>query len=157
MKKEFIMLAIQPWANLRELFRRYGISAPCGYKWLRAYQEKEFAGFRAKESASTNLIPMRLGPKCRSDGAQTAGSSIPFRGSCALGANQGRGQIQGHLFYVGQAFGGQEVAFRPTDKDGCFDLFFSWKKIGHLDRQKVPKDNKGHRFCLTGRTVGASK
>jgi transposase-like protein len=39
MKKEFIMLALQPGANPRELSRRYGISAPCGYKWLRAYQE----------------------------------------------------------------------------------------------------------------------
>jgi transposase len=48
MKKEFILLAVQPGANLRELFRRYGISAPCGYKWLRAYQEKGFAGLEQK-------------------------------------------------------------------------------------------------------------
>src|SRR6202012_5495979 len=48
MKKEFIMLALQPGANLRELFRRYGISAPCGYKWLRAFQEKGFAGLEQK-------------------------------------------------------------------------------------------------------------
>ena len=53
MKKEFIMLTIQPGANLRELFRRYGISASCGYKWLRAYQEKGFAGFLAKEPTPT--------------------------------------------------------------------------------------------------------
>jgi hypothetical protein len=73
-------------------------------------------------------------------------------------------RTKGEVKFKGTSFtsarplvGGQEVAFRPTDKDGCFDLFFSWKKIGHLDRQKVPKDNKGHRFCLTGRTVGASK
>jgi hypothetical protein len=32
MKKEFILLALQPEANLRLLFRRYGISAACGYK-----------------------------------------------------------------------------------------------------------------------------
>ena len=44
MKREFILLATQPEANLRELFRRYGISAPCGYKWLRAFQEKGFEG-----------------------------------------------------------------------------------------------------------------
>jgi transposase-like protein len=48
MKKEFILLAIQPEANLRELFRRYGISAPCGYKWLRAYRENGFAGLEQK-------------------------------------------------------------------------------------------------------------
>ena len=38
---------------------------------------------------------------------------------------KGEVKFKGHLFYVGQAFGGQEVAFRPTDQDGCFDLFFS--------------------------------
>jgi transposase-like protein len=48
MKKEFILLAIQPKANLRELFRRYGISARCGYKWLRAYRENGFAGLEQK-------------------------------------------------------------------------------------------------------------
>jgi hypothetical protein len=52
---------------------------------------------------------------------------------------KGEVKFKGHHFYVGQDFGGQEVAFRPTDKDGCFDLFFSWKKIGRLDLQKVPK------------------
>ena len=48
MKKEFILLALQPEANLRRLFGRYGISAACGYKWLRAYREKGFAGLEPK-------------------------------------------------------------------------------------------------------------
>jgi transposase-like protein len=48
MKKEFILLALQPQANLGLLFRRYGISATCGYKSLRAYQEKGFAGLEEK-------------------------------------------------------------------------------------------------------------
>jgi transposase len=30
------------------LFGRYGISAACGYKWLRAYREKGFAGLEPK-------------------------------------------------------------------------------------------------------------
>jgi hypothetical protein len=75
-------------------------------------------------------------------------------GLVRLVRTKGEVKFKGHLFYVGQAFGGQEVAFRPTDKDGCFDLFFSWKKIGRLDLQKVPKDNKRHRFCLTVRATG---
>ena len=48
MKKEFILLALQPEANLRRLCGHYGISAACGYKWLRAYQEKGFAGSEPK-------------------------------------------------------------------------------------------------------------
>ena len=35
-------------SQLRGLFGRYGISAACGYKWLRAYQEKGFAGLEPK-------------------------------------------------------------------------------------------------------------
>jgi hypothetical protein len=34
------MLAIQPGASLRELFRRYGISAPFGYKCPSAARER---------------------------------------------------------------------------------------------------------------------
>jgi transposase-like protein len=64
MKKEFILLAIQPGANLRELFRRYGISAPCGYKWLRAYQEKGFAGLEQK-SRRPRSHPDEIGPQMR--------------------------------------------------------------------------------------------
>ena len=70
---------------------------------------------------------------------------------------KGEVKFKGHLFYVGQAFGGQQVAFRPTTNDGCFDLFFSWKKIGRLDLQKVPKGNKEHRLCLTSRAAAASE
>lgn len=46
---------------------------------------------------------------------------------------KGEVKFKGKLYYVGQAFGGLPVAFRPTNQDGHFDLFFSWKKIGWLD------------------------
>src|SRR6202047_3749915 len=48
MKKEFILLALQPEANLRRLFGCYGISAACGYKRLSAYREKGFAALEPK-------------------------------------------------------------------------------------------------------------
>lgn len=37
LRKEFVMLALQPGANRRALCRRYDISAPTGYKWLERY------------------------------------------------------------------------------------------------------------------------
>ena len=46
---------------------------------------------------------------------------------------KGEIKFKNKLYYVGQAFGALEVAFRPTDRDGYFDLFFGWKKIGALD------------------------
>jgi transposase InsO family protein len=46
---------------------------------------------------------------------------------------KGEVKFQGKLYYIGQAFGGLCIAFRPTRQDGCFELFFSWKKIGFLD------------------------
>ena len=50
---------------------------------------------------------------------------------------RGKGEVKfkGKLYYIGQAFGGLPIAFRPTQQDGCFELFFSWKKIGFLDLQ----------------------
>ena len=53
-------------------------------------------------------------------------------------------------------FGGLEVAFRPTPEDGCFDLFFGWKKIGYLDLRRAPKD-KHYRLCLTSRAPDTSE
>ena len=52
MKKEFVLLALQPEANLRRLFGRYGISAACGYKLAKSLSRERFCGFRAKESTS---------------------------------------------------------------------------------------------------------
>jgi hypothetical protein len=69
---------------------------------------------------------------------------------------KGEVKFRGHLFYVGQAFGGLEVAFRPTPEDGCFDLFFGWKKIGYLDLRRAPKD-KRYRLCLTSRAPDTSE
>jgi transposase InsO family protein len=68
---------------------------------------------------------------------------------------KGEVKFMGHLFYVGQAFGGLHVAFRPTPADGCFDLFFGWKKIGYLDLRRAPKD-KQYRLWLTSRAPETS-
>ncbi len=40
LRKEFVMLALQPGANRRELCRRFDISAKTGYKWLKRYVEE---------------------------------------------------------------------------------------------------------------------
>jgi transposase InsO family protein len=44
MKHDFVQLALLPGANIRELSRRFGISAPCAYKWLKRYRERGVAG-----------------------------------------------------------------------------------------------------------------
>ncbi|MFJ3054271.1 IS481 family transposase [Pseudomonas nitroreducens] len=45
---EFVLLAAQPDANIRELCRRYEISAKTAYKWIRRYQEQGDAGLLDK-------------------------------------------------------------------------------------------------------------
>src|ERR1700682_1122700 len=37
-REEFVVLASQEGANVRELCRRFKISAPTGYKWLTRYR-----------------------------------------------------------------------------------------------------------------------
>ena len=44
-RKEFVTLALSAdRANVREMCRRFGISAPTGYKWLRRYGQEGNAG-----------------------------------------------------------------------------------------------------------------
>lgn len=43
-RREFVQLAQHPGTNLRELCRRFGITAPTAYKWLRRYEEEGTAG-----------------------------------------------------------------------------------------------------------------
>jgi transposase InsO family protein len=44
LKQEFVLLAQQEGANRRELCRRFGISPPTAYKWLRRYEEEGRSG-----------------------------------------------------------------------------------------------------------------
>src|SRR5262245_55106266 len=39
LRREFVMLAQHPAANIRQLCRRFGISPTTGYKWLRRYRQ----------------------------------------------------------------------------------------------------------------------
>jgi transposase-like protein len=44
LRREFVMLARQEGANIRELCRRYGIQPRIGYKWLSRYAQDGEAG-----------------------------------------------------------------------------------------------------------------
>ena len=43
-RHEFVLLASQPKANMRQLCRRFGISRPTGYKWLKRYAREGVVG-----------------------------------------------------------------------------------------------------------------
>lgn len=51
---EFVKLAAQPGANIRELCRRYGVSRPTGYKWLKRYQEAGAEGLHDRSRRPGN-------------------------------------------------------------------------------------------------------
>ena len=44
LKRDFVELAAHDGVNMRELCRRFGISAPTGYKWLARHREQGAAG-----------------------------------------------------------------------------------------------------------------
>lgn len=54
LKAEFVQLADQPNANMSQLCRRYGISRPTGYKWLRRYQSEGIQGLRERSRRPHN-------------------------------------------------------------------------------------------------------
>ena len=57
-----------------------------------------------------------------------------------------------HWLYAGQAFAGLPIAFRATQKDSLFEVFFSWKRIGQLDLRLLPED-KNSRLALCSKAT----
>jgi transposase InsO family protein len=53
-KKEFVVLASQPGANVGELCRRFGVSRPTGYKWLRRFESQGEAGLEERSRRPSN-------------------------------------------------------------------------------------------------------
>jgi transposase InsO family protein len=62
LRHEFVTLAAQQSVSLRELCRRFSISPPTGYKWLRRY-EAEPAGGLADRSRRPHHAPGQTPPK----------------------------------------------------------------------------------------------
>src|SRR4030095_5831197 len=46
LRREFVELAIQSEANVKQLCDRFGISRKTGYKWLKRYREAKESGLR---------------------------------------------------------------------------------------------------------------
>ena len=61
-RHEFVLLASQPGANMRQLCRRFGISRPTGYKWLHRYLGEGQAGL-AEQSRRPRHSPNRTAPE----------------------------------------------------------------------------------------------
>lgn len=61
LKKEFVALAVQPGSNKRELCRRFGISAPTAYKWLKRYEMQGQEGLK-KQSRRPIFSPKLTQP-----------------------------------------------------------------------------------------------
>ena len=59
-RQEFVVLAMREGANVRELCRRYGVSAKTGYKWIRRYQ-MDGADALADGSRRPHRSPRRTG------------------------------------------------------------------------------------------------
>jgi transposase len=58
LKREFVVFATAEGANLRELCRRFGISAPTAYKWLERYRREGLAGL-AERSRRPKASPLQ--------------------------------------------------------------------------------------------------
>jgi len=61
-RHEFVLLASQPNANIRQLCRRFGISRPTGYKWLHRYAGEGQLGL-VDQSRRPHHSPSRTAPE----------------------------------------------------------------------------------------------
>lgn len=62
LRREFVMLATQSDANIRELCRRFRISAKTGYKWIRRFTEEGDPGL-VDRSRRPEKSPLRTPPE----------------------------------------------------------------------------------------------
>ena len=62
LREEFVGLANAPGANRRELCRRFGISAPAGYRWLQRYLDAGRDGLEDR-SRRPQHSPNQTSPK----------------------------------------------------------------------------------------------
>lgn len=60
-RKEFVMLASQEGANIRELCRRYNVSPPTAYKWLERYEKMGDAGLKDQSRKPVNSPNRSIG------------------------------------------------------------------------------------------------
>jgi transposase len=60
-KREFVRFATMEGANIRELCRRFGISAPTAYRWLGRYRREGLAGLNER-SRRPRSSPRRAAP-----------------------------------------------------------------------------------------------
>src|SRR5262245_13395024 len=56
LRREFVELARQSGANIRQLCSRFGISRKTGYKWLRRYQEESGLGDRSRRPRQRSAV-----------------------------------------------------------------------------------------------------
>src|SRR5436190_7235839 len=56
LKKEFVLAATSPGANISELCRRYGVSRNNGYKWLRRYKTEGHEGLHDRSRRPRTIV-----------------------------------------------------------------------------------------------------
>ena len=63
LRHEFVTLASDPLANMRELCRRFDVSSRTGYKWLDRFRDEGVTGL-ADRSRRPHHTPSRTPPEC---------------------------------------------------------------------------------------------
>jgi transposase-like protein len=61
-RHEFVLLATQPDANIRQLCRRFGIASATAYKWIQRFETEGLAGL-ADRSRRPHHSPTQTAPK----------------------------------------------------------------------------------------------
>src|SRR4026208_1451150 len=83
LRREFVELAVQSEANVKQLCDRFGISRKTGYKWLKRYREAKELGLRDRSRRPQHAperSPVEVEAKVRgSPGCESGlGSSARF-------------------------------------------------------------------------------
>src|SRR4029453_16053964 len=124
LRRDFVMLAKHPGANIRELCRRFAISPTTGYKWLRRYRQD------SQETFSDRSRPPQRSP--RRSRRQTEQQMLSVRDAHpAWGARKIRARLQ---------------ALGQTRLPATSTIHAILRRHGRIDLSESPKHQSWQRF-----------
>src|SRR5215469_3342590 len=142
MKQEAVQFALQAGANRRAIARRYGTVWRDHQHCRERFEEFRYTyNFeRPHEALGLDTPASHYQPSARPMPANLP--ELEYLQGDLVRRVRAKGEVRfkGHWLYAGQAFAGLPIAFRPSQQEDCFEVFFSWKRIGQVDFGRLPTD-----------------
>ncbi len=111
----------------RQTFADLPACQPAFDTWRQMYNEQ-----RPHEALAMQVPAARYRPSPRPWPARLPAIEYPASDRVRRVQDKGQIKVGGHEFRIGKAFIGYPVGLRPTNQDGCYDVYFCAQRIGQI-------------------------